>query len=51
MKVFLSKTLGFIGFSARALTVFLGEKKFFAARSAKNLGFSRTNERAEFATV
>jgi hypothetical protein len=47
----LPKTLRFVGFHARALTVFFGEKKFAAARSAKNLGFSRTNERAEFATV
>jgi hypothetical protein len=49
--VFLSKTLRFTRFQARALTVFLGEKKFSRSAHYKTLGFCRVNEKAEFATV
>jgi hypothetical protein len=51
MKVFLTKSLFFTRFHARALTVFLGEKKFSRSAQRKTLGFFRTNERMKFTTV
>jgi hypothetical protein len=51
MKVFLQESPCFTRFSARALTVFFGEKKFSEARNVKTLGFFRTDKRSEFLAV
>jgi hypothetical protein len=47
MKVFLTKTLCFTRFCARALTVFLGKKKFAEARHAKTLEFFSPKEKTK----
>jgi hypothetical protein len=44
VKVFLTKTLRFTRFGARALTVFFAEKNSRSVRAAKNLGIYRPNE-------